>query len=70
MDRGHLETRVEICPGMIISLYLILPNASQDIAIESAMVTWSRRGECGIQIQALQPADADHLRDYLIAGVD
>jgi hypothetical protein len=65
MDRCHMETRMEVCPGMIVGLYLLLPNAPQDIAIERAMVTWARRGECGIQMQCLQPAEANQLRDYL-----
>lgn len=70
VDRCHLETTVEVCPGMIVSLYLILPDAPQDIVIERALVTWARRDECGIQIQHVQPADADHLRDYLSTHVD
>jgi hypothetical protein len=65
MDRCHMETRMEVCPGMIVALYLLLPNAPQDIAIERAMVTWARRGECGIQMQCLQPAEANQLQDYL-----
>jgi hypothetical protein len=70
MNRCHLESRVEVCPGMIVSLYLILPNAPQDIAIETAIVTWARQGEFGIHIQHLQPAEAHHLREYLMTQVD
>ena len=55
---------------MIVSLYLMLPNAPQDIAIEQALVTWARQGEFGIQIQHLQPAEAHHLREYLMTQAD
>ena len=70
LDRCHLESRVEVCPGMIVSLYLMLLNAPQDIAIERALVTWARQGEFGIQIQHLQPAEAHHLREYLMTQAD
>ncbi len=52
-------------PGMIVSLYLILPDAPQDIAIETALVTWARKGELGIQIQQIQPAEAYQLKQLL-----
>lgn len=66
LGHGHIESNVEVCPGMIVSLYLMLPHVLQDIAIERAMVTWARRGEFGIQIQHLQFAEAHHLREFLL----
>lgn len=65
MDRCHIESSLAVCPGMIVSLYLILPDAPQDIAIETALVTWARRGEFGIHIQHLQPAEAHQLNQFL-----
>ena len=70
MDGCHIESPVEVRPGMIVSLYLMLPNAPQDLAIEQALVTWARQGEFGIQIQHLQPAEAHHLREYLMTQAD
>ena len=52
-------------PGRIVCLYLILPSGPQDIVVERALVTWARWGECGIQIEHLQPTEAYHLRQFL-----
>lgn len=65
IERCHIESPVEVCPGMTLALYLILPSGSQHVAVEHAMVTWARRGECGIRIQHLQRAEADRLRAFL-----
>lgn len=65
LERCHIESSVEVCPGMTLALYLILPSEPQNIAVEHAMVTWARRGECGIRIQHLQLAEADRLRAFL-----
>ena len=61
----HIESSAQICPGMIVCLYLILPSGPQDIVVERALVTWARWGECGIQIEHLQPTEAYHLRQIL-----
>lgn len=44
MDRCHIESSVEVCPGMIVSLYLMLPNAPQDIPVVPRRWCWSARG--------------------------
>lgn len=63
--RCHIESSVAVSPGMIVSLYLMLPDALQDIAIETALVTWARHGEFGIHIQHLQAAEAHQLKQFL-----
>ena len=64
-ERQAPESSAQICPGMIVCLYLILPSGPQDIVVERALVTWARWGECGIQIEHLQPTEAYHLRQFL-----
>ena len=62
----HVESTIEVCPGMTLSLFLVLPGMPQAIVVEEALVTWAREGECGIQFQRMQPSDASHLQQFLM----
>lgn len=61
----HIECPVSVSPGMTISLFLIHPGTDQALRLDEALVTWSRRGEFGIQVQQLQLAESNQLNQFL-----
>ncbi len=47
----HVESSLEVCPGMLVSLFLILPDTNQAVVFKERLVTWARSGEFALDLQ-------------------
>jgi hypothetical protein len=47
-NRCHVESWLQVSPGMMVSLSLHLPGAAR-VKLENGLVTWARASECGVR---------------------
>ena len=65
--RGDSDRRLE--PGMVLTLFVMLPDSDHTIVVDEAMVSWSRGHEFGLAIRHIQPQDAARLKRWITARV-
>ena len=65
MRHCHIESPLEVFPGMTLALLAILPGTEQSILIHEAFVTWKRDSEFGVRLDAVWPDDRIPLETYI-----
>lgn len=67
VGRGLVESAVPASPGMLVSLFLIVPGAQPLVTIDEARVTWARDGEFRLQFERMHVSDYHRLQQLLMA---
>lgn len=52
--------------GMVLSLFVILPQSNKTVIVERAIVRWSRGQEFGLETGIIHPIDSSRLRTFII----
>lgn len=51
--------------GMVLSLFMILPQSNKTVIVERAIVRWSRGQEFGLETGIIHPIDSGRLRTFI-----
>lgn len=55
--------------GATVSLLAVLPDSSEGVVVDQAIVRWSRGQEFGLEIQQIQAEYESHLRKFVVSQI-
>ena len=62
---AKFECDLEVYPGKVIRVRLIIPGAEKPVSIEDARVQWVGDDTFGVSFQSIRPAELDELEQLI-----
>ena len=62
---AKFECELEVYPGKVIRVRLIIPGAENPVSIEDARVQWVGDDTFGVLFQSIRPAELDELEQLI-----
>ncbi len=62
---ARFDCDIEVYPGKVIRVRLIIPGVEEPLSIEDARVQWVEEGTFGVSFQNVQPAELDELEQLI-----
>jgi hypothetical protein len=62
---ARFDCDLEVYPGKVIRVRLVLPGAVAPVSIEAARVQWVGEDTFGVSFQDVQPAELDELEELI-----
>lgn len=67
LSRGgaRFESELDVYPGKVIVIRLVVPGLDSPLSIEEARVQWANEQMFGVEFQKVQPDDLDELEELI-----
>jgi len=67
LSRGgaRFESELDVFPGKVIVIRLVVPGLDTPLSIEEARVQWANEQMFGVEFQKVQPDDLDELEELI-----
>ena len=67
LSRGgaRFESELDVYPGKVIVIRLVVPGLDTPLSIEEARVQWANEQMFGVEFQKVQPDDLDELEELI-----
>lgn len=65
IDGCRIDGDIEVRPGMVFSLLLIVGEKQRSIIVEQGIVTWARGREFGLRSNRIHASDAKQLQQLV-----
>jgi hypothetical protein len=62
---AKFECELEVYPGKVIRVRLVIPGAEEPVSIEDARVQWVGEDTFGVSFQNIRPAELDELEQLI-----
>jgi hypothetical protein len=62
---ARFDCDIEVYPGKIIRVRLVIPGAEEPVSIEEGRVQWVGEDTFGVSFQNVQPAELDELEQLI-----
>ena len=62
---ARFDCDLEVYPGKVIRVRLVIPGAVEPVSIETARVQWVGEDTFGVSFQDVQPAELDELEELI-----
>ena len=62
---ARFDCDIEVYPGKVIRVRLIIPGVEEPLSIEHARVQWVEEGTFGVSFQNVRPAELDELEQLI-----
>ena len=62
---ARFDCDLEVCPGKVIRVRLVIPGAAEPVSIEAARVQWVGEDTFGVSFQDVQPDELDELEQLI-----
>jgi hypothetical protein len=62
---ARFDCDIEVYPGKVIRVRLIIPGVEEPLSIEDARVQWVEEGTFGVSFQNVRPAELDELEQLI-----
>ena len=62
---ARFDCDLEVYPGKVIRVRLVIPGAVEPVSIEAALVQWVEEDTFGVAFQNVRPAELDELEQLI-----